>query len=80
MILSLQNDVGTDYYSYLSLAEGSTGLRWIESKSEYLFVYLVNLVRMIGIPQLIFVVTAIIQVFFVMLITYEVKKWIGYTI
>lgn len=77
LFLSLQYDVGTDYFSYLSVAEGTKSINWIKHKAEYLFVTLVYLARWIGVPQLIFAFSGTIQVFFLMLITYEVKK-IGY--
>jgi len=74
MFLGLQDNVGTDYQSYLNLADGTKGMGWIERRSEFLFVYLVLFVKQFNNPQLIFVFTAIIQVVFLMLITYEIKK------
>lgn len=77
LVLGLQNNVGTDYNTYLSLADGTKGYGWIESKSEVLFVYLIKIVKMLDNPQLIFIFAAIIQVAFLSLIAFEVKK-IGY--
>ena len=73
-ILTFQYNVGTDYPAYIQIAEGTKGMGWIERKSEYLFIYLVNLVRLIGIPQLLFFFSALIQVTFLLLIAFEVKK------
>lgn len=74
LILSLQYGVGTDYFTYLELADGSKGMGWIEAKSEFLFIWLVNLVKQIGISQVLFLLVAIIQVSFLALIAYEVRK------
>ena len=77
MTLGLQKGVGTDYYTYYSLAEGSKGMGWIAGRSEVLFIWLVELIIKIGKPQLLFVFVGSIQVVFLTLIAYEVKK-IGY--
>ena len=74
MIYGLQYDVGSDYFSYLRLADGTKDIEFLLGKFEILFVFLVLFVRKLNCPQLIFVFTAIIQVIFFMLITYEVKK------
>lgn len=74
MILGLQDNVGVDYHSYLDLASGFKDLRWIESKSEYLFIAIINIVILSKNPQLLFFLIAIIQVVFIMLIAYEIKK------
>ena len=74
IVLGLQNNVGTDYFSYLELAEGTKSISYINGRAEYLFIKLILLVRFLNVPQLIFVFSAFIQVFFLMLITLEVKK------
>lgn len=74
LFLGFQSEVGGDYLSYLGLADGSKSLGYMEAKNEYLFIYLVKLVRILDLPQLIFLFTGIIQIFFLMLIIYEIKK------
>lgn len=74
LMLSLQQGVGTDYHSYLSMAKGDKELGWIENKNEVLFVWINNAVIRLGEPQLIFFFTAFIQVSFLALIVYEIKK------
>jgi len=74
LVLGLQYDVGTDYYSYLSMAEGSKDLGFIERKSEQFFIYLIYFVQFFKVPQMIFFAAGFIQVIFLTLITYEVKK------
>lgn len=74
MALSLQEGVGTDYYAYLSMAAGEKDLGWIENKNEIFFVWLNELCIGLGEPQLIFFFTAFIQVSFLWLIVYELKK------
>lgn len=74
MTLGLQYDVGTDYYSYLSLADGSKNMSWIANRSEILFISLVQIIIKIGNPQMLFVLVGSIQVLFLLLITYELKK------
>lgn len=77
LTLGLQDGVGTDYYSYYSLADGSKSMGWIAGRSEILFIWLVELVIRIGKPQLLFVLAGSIQIVFLTLIAYEIKK-IGY--
>ncbi|MCF7203583.1 EpsG family protein [Pseudomonas oligotrophica] len=74
LALSLQEGVGTDYYAYLSMAAGEKDLGWIENKNEIFFVWLNDLAIGLGEPQLIFFFTAFIQVSFLGLIVYELKK------
>src|SRR5690606_8871849 len=74
LVLSLQDGVGTDYGAYVSMAMGQKDLGWIENKNEFLFVWLNELVIGLGEPQLIFFFSALIQVFFLAFITYELKK------
>lgn len=74
LIYSLQDNVGTDYYSYLGWAEGTIWSGSLKNEGEMLFYNLVTFTRMFNTPQLIFFFTALIQVFFLMLITFEVKK------
>ena len=64
LTLGLQKGVGTDYYTYYSLAEGSKGMGWIAGRSESLFIWLVELIIKIGKPQLLFVLVGSIQVIF----------------
>lgn len=74
IVLSTQNGVGTDYYTYIDIALGKKGLGWVENKNEYLFVWLNDLVIFLGKPQLIFLFTALIQFVFLFFTTYELKK------
>jgi len=74
LALSLQDGVGTDYYAYLSMAAGEKDLGWIENKNEVFFVWLNELAIWLGEPQLIFFFSAFIQVSFLGLIVYELKK------
>jgi len=74
LTLSFQQGVGTDYHSYLSMAKGDKELGWIENKGEILFVWLNEVVIWLGVPQLIFLFTALIQMSFLVLIVYEIKK------
>lgn len=74
LILGLQYNVGTDYFSYLHLASGNSGLKFITNHYEYLFAFLVRFVRYFKEPQLIFLFSAIIQISFFTLIVYELKK------
>ena len=68
LVLSLQDNVGADYYSYLEMAETGIGLQAIERKREHLFVFLVRF------AQVIFALVAVIQVAFLLLISFEAKK------
>lgn len=77
LTLGLQDNVGTDYPTYLAIAQGSHGIGWIVAKNEILFVLLVKLSQKFRDPQVIFFLVGIIQVFFLTLISYEVKK-LGY--
>lgn len=74
LVLSLQKEVGTDYYSYLRMASGGQNLGVIKNKGEVLFVLLVNFVRLLNKPQLIFFFSGSLQVFFFMLISFEIYK------
>ncbi len=75
--LGFQNNVGTDYPTYILIAKGIKSYNFIIYRDEYLFVYLIDFVRIIGIPQLLFFMVGTIQVVFLNLILYELKQ-IGY--
>jgi hypothetical protein len=68
IVLALQFEVGTDYQSYIEMAQGDHDLGWIINNNEFAFVWLNDLVVLLGEPQLIFLFSAIIQVIFLMLI------------
>lgn len=74
LVLGLQYNVGTDYYSYFNMAEGTKDLGFIANKSEQLFIYLIYLAQFFSLPQMIFFLAGTIQIVFLALITYEVKK------
>ena len=74
MVLGLQEGVGTDYFSYYRIAEGLGSVGWMVNRNEVLFIYLIDFVKKLGSPQLLFVLVGTIQVTFLMLITYEIKK------
>lgn len=72
--IGLQENVGTDYKGYLGLADGSESMEWMKRKGEILFVLLVSFVKKTNNPQLIFIIAATIQVLFLILIFFEIKK------
>jgi hypothetical protein len=74
LVLALQENVGTDYNSYLTLSNDIFRSESIRKNGEFLFYYLLQLVKFLENPQLIFLFTAIIQMVFLMLICYEIKK------
>lgn len=74
LVLGLQENVGTDYHSYYQLAQGLRSIAWMANRNEVLFIRLVQLVQKYGTPQMLFGLVGIIQVTFLMLISYEIKK------
>lgn len=74
MVSGLQDSVGTDYESYLNLVDGARGMGWIEKKNEFFFIFLISIVKNFNNLQLIFGLTGAIQVLFLGLISYEIKK------
>lgn len=76
-MLGYQDNVGTDYYSYFSMAEGTKDIGFLKRKWEFLFLFLVKLAQYFKNPQLIFFFAAIIQTLFFMLIIYKVRE-MGY--
>jgi len=77
LMLGYQDNVGTDYYSYFSMAEGTKDIGFLKRKWEFLFLFLVKLAQYFKNPQLIFFFAAIIQTLFFMLIIYKVRE-MGY--
>lgn len=78
LIFSLQYDVGTDYYSYLAAATadelGQFKLNQFLTDKEYLFAGIVYLCQLSGIPQLIFLMTALVQVTPFCIALYQLRK------
>jgi hypothetical protein len=44
-MLGYQDNVGTDYYSYFSMAEGTKDIGFLKRKWEFLFLFLVKLAQ-----------------------------------
>lgn len=74
LTLGLQENVGTDYFSYLDLVQDSFRAESIKNSGETLFYFLLIISKAFKNPQLIFVFSAVIQMFFLMLIILNLKK------
>ena len=74
LVMALQLEVGTDYWSYIEMARGDHDLGWIRNNNEILFIWLNDLVILLGEPQLIFLFSAFIQIVFLMLIFRKLKS------
>ena len=66
LLFSLQYDVGTDYFSYLQAATndglGAFKLNQFVNSKEYLFAAITYVSQICGYPQLIFILSAVLQV------------------
>lgn len=74
LVIGLQYNVGTDYRAYYDMSAGIRSYRYITQRGEFLFVALIKLAKQIEIPQLLFVFSAIVQMFFLFNISYIAKK------
>ena len=80
--MALQDGVGTDYTSYIDIYNYESD-RWLyEDKKEYLFLWVVSLVKVFNNPQSIFVLFSfVISIFFffslhILRREYEFKPWL----
>lgn len=78
LTFSLQYDVGTDYFSYLQAATrdelGAFKLSQFVNDGEYLFALIVWISQVLRVPQLIFFLTALVQVIPFCVALYQLRK------
>lgn len=78
LTFSMQHNVGTDYYSYLAAATadelGQFKLNQFLTDKEYLFAGIVYICQLVGMPQLIFFMTALVQVTPFCIALYQLRK------
>lgn len=80
--MALQNDVGTDYASYTDIYNYESERFLYQDKKEYLFLWLVSLVKVFNNPQSVFILFSfIISIFFFFSLhllrrEYEFKPWL----
>ncbi|WP_418653399.1 EpsG family protein [Tenacibaculum soleae] len=71
--LYLQENIGTDYYTYYFYYYNNDYLLYL-SKGEYIFYYIVLLTRYLGHPQILFVIIGTIQLLLFFYTLYLLKK------
>lgn len=78
LTFSMQHNVGTDYYSYFAAATadelGQFKLNQFLTDKEYLFAGIVYICQLAGRPQLIFFMTALVQVTPFCIALYQLRK------
>src|SRR5699024_5015379 len=74
LTLGLQEFVGSDYQSYLTLVNDTFRTESIKNSGEILFYFLLIISRKLGNAQWIFLLSALIEVIFFTLILFELKK------
>lgn len=76
--LAFQKGVGTDYYEYYNYFYNNYHYQYFEKK-EYLYYYLVEFTKFIGVPQFQFISISFIQSILFFIILYKIKKY-GYVL
>jgi transmembrane protein EpsG len=74
VVYGFQFQVGHDYSSYVQFASGQKNIAYFTNNNEFLFVGLIYISRYLGSPQYLFILSAIIQTVFLILISFETKK------